>query len=424
MKRRDLLKHAASAGLAVPLAARPASSTHATAATRPARSSLDDLPDGPTVREAWVARLTRIAEPVLTHLAAGTLKRAMPVEGSADRRAVTHLEAFGRTLAGVALWLDLLVDDTAEGRTRARLARLAGDALRKATDPGSPDALNFSEGSQPLVDAAFLAHAIVRAPRTLWDSIEPKTRARVVAALAATRRITPGYNNWLLFSAMVEAALCRAGEPWDALRVDYALRQHEAWYKGDGVYGDGPPFHWDYYNSFVIQPMLLDVLAVCGGEREAWRAMPAPVAARARRYASIQERLVAPDGSFPPVGRSIAYRCGAFQLLAQMALRRELPDDVPPAQARAALDAVIRRTLDAPDTFDAEGWLRIGLCGHQPGIGERYISTGSLYLAATAFLPLGLPAADAFWTGPGLAWTARRAWIGQPFPIDSALKEV
>ena len=33
------------------------------------------------------------------------------------------------------------------------------------------------------------------------------------------------------------------------------------WYKGDGVYGDGPPFHWDYYNSFVIQPMLLNILA-------------------------------------------------------------------------------------------------------------------------------------------------------------------
>jgi hypothetical protein len=424
MNRRDLLKHAATAGLAVPLAAHLASSSDAaTAAPSSARSTQDDLTDGRIVREAWVARLTRIAEPVLRHLAAGTLKRAMPVEGSADRRAVTHLEAFGRTLAGVAPWLDLPVDDTAEGRTRARLARLAGDALREATDPGSPDALNFSEGSQPLVDAAFLAHAIVRAPRTLWDSIEPKTRPRVAAALAATRRITPGYNNWLLFSAMVEAALCRAGEPWDALRVDYALRQHEAWYKGDGVYGDGPPFHWDYYNSFVIQPMLLDVLAVCGDRREAWRAMQAPVTARARRYAAIQERLVAPDGSFPPVGRSIAYRCGAFQLLAQMALRRELPDDVPPAQARAALDAVIRRTLDAPDTFDAEGWLRIGLCGHQPGIGERYISTGSLYLAATAFLPLGLPADDAFWTGPGLAWTARRAWRGQPFPIDSALKE-
>jgi hypothetical protein len=418
MNRRDLLKHAAAAGLTVPMAARAASWTGAAAAPTPR-----DLADGGAVRPAWAARLARIAEPVLTHLAAGTLKRAMPVEGGADRRAVTHLEAFGRTLAGLAPWLELPADDTAEGRSRARFARLASDALRQATDPGSPDALNFTEGGQPLVDAAFLAHAIVRAPRALWESLEPDTRSRVASALAATRRITPGYNNWLLFSAMIEAALCRAGEPWDALRVDYALRQHEAWYKGDGVYGDGPAFHWDYYNSFVIQPMLLDVLAVCGDTRDAWGAMHAPAAARARRYAAIQERLVAPDGSFPPIGRSIAYRCGAFQLLAQMALRRELPDDVRPAQARAALEAVIARTLDAPDTFDAEGWLRIGLCGHQPGIGERYISTGSLYLASTAFLPLGLPADDPFWTGPGLPWTARRAWSGQAFPIDAALKE-
>ncbi len=34
----------------------------------------------------------------------------------------------------------------------------------------------------------------------------------------------------------------------------------ESWYLGDGVYGDGPKFRWDYYNSFVIQPMYVDVL--------------------------------------------------------------------------------------------------------------------------------------------------------------------
>jgi hypothetical protein len=54
------------------------------------------------------------------------------------------------------------------------------------------------------------------------------------------------------------------------MRVDYALRQHHQWYKGDGAYGDGPYFHWDYYNSFVIQPMLLDVLGVCGSHYDEW----------------------------------------------------------------------------------------------------------------------------------------------------------
>jgi hypothetical protein len=205
------------------------------------------------------------------------------------------------------------------------------------------------------------------------------------------------------------------------VRVDYALRQHEQWYKGDGTYGDGPGFHWDYYNSFVIQPMLLDVLDVCGAANPAWEAMKENVRARARRYAAIQERLVAPDGSFPPVGRSLAYRCGAFQLLAQMALRQDLPAEVAPAQARGALTAVIRRTMEAPGTFDREGWLTIGFCGHQPGVGERYISTGSVYLCAVALLPLGLPPDDPFWSAPAVPWTSQRAFSGQPFPIDKAL---
>ena len=377
-------------------------------------------------RALWVGVMQKLADPVLNNLAGETLKQRMPVEqaAGAKREGVTHLEALGRLMAGIAPWLELPADASAEGQIRARYGSLARRAIDRAVDPKSKDFLNFTRERQPLVDAAFLAQGLLRAKTALRDALDPATKKNLVAALESTRVIAPPFNNWLLFAATVEAALATLGANWDRMRVDYALRQHQAWYKGDGVYGDGPLFHWDYYNSFVIQPMLLDVLAVCGDEREAWRAMQAPVAARARRYAAIQERLVAPDGSFPPVGRSIAYRCGAFQLLAQMALRRELPDDVPPAQARAALDAVIRRTLDAPDTFDADGWLRIGLCGHQPGIGERYISTGSLYLAATAFLPLGLRADDAFWTGPGLAWTARRAWSGQPFPIDSALKEV
>ncbi len=143
--------------------------------------------------------------------------------------------------------------------------------------------------------------------------------------------------------------------------------------------------------------------------------------ARARRYAAILERLVGPDGTFPAIGRSLAYRCGAFHLLAQMALRHALPDGVTPAQARGALTAVIRRSIDVPGTFDANGWLRIGLCGHQPGIGETYISTGSLYLCAVGLLPLGLPAADEFWSAAPQPWTSVRAWSGQPFPIDRAL---
>jgi len=102
-------------------------------------------------------------------------------------------------------------------------------------------------------------------------------------------------------------------------------------------------------------------------------------------------------------------------------LRRALPDGTSPSQVRGALTAVIRRTLEAPETFDSNGWLRIGLCGHQPGVGETYISTGSLYLCSVAFLPLGLDANDPFWSSPPQPWTSVKAWRGEPFPIDHAI---
>ena len=378
-----------------------------------------------TEREYWTSVASRLAEPVLTNLARGTLKARMPVEeaAGAGRASVTHLEAFGRLLAGIAPWLELPADASAEGRLRARYADLARQSLAAAVDPSSPDVMNFTKDRQPLVDAAFLAQGLLRAPRALRDTLDAVTRERLVRALESTRAIVPGFNNWLLFSATVEAGLFALGAAWDRMRVDYALRQHAQWYKGDGAYGDGPAFHWDYYNSFVIPPMLLDVLAAVGGESDAWKAMREPAQRRAQRYAAVQERMISPEGTFPVIGRSLAYRFGAFHALAQIALRRELPAEVAPAQVRGALTAIIRRSIEAPGTFDAAGWLTIGFAGHQPGAGERYISTGSVYLCAVGLLPLGLPPADPFWSDPPQPWTAQRAWSGQAFPIDKALAE-
>ena len=215
--------------------------------------------------------------------------------------------------------------------------------------------------------------------------------------------------------------LFRSGEPWDEARVDNAIREHQQWYLGDGVYGDGPRFHWDYYNSFVIQPMLLDVLRNIGAHSPRWRNLEADALQRAERYAAIQERLISPEGTFPAVGRSITYRTGAMQLLAQVALFGSLAAPLTGPRVRTALTAVMRRLLEAPGTFDEHGWLTIGFCGYQPHLGEDYISTGSLYLCSAVLLPLGLPQADAFWQGPAEDWTSRRLWRGEDAPADHAI---
>lgn len=377
-------------------------------------------------RAYWVETLTRIAEPVLENLAAGTLRANMPVEhkpgSEQDRSGVTHLEAFGRTMAGIAPWLALGEDETEEGRQRARFIDLSLKGLANAVNPESPDAMNFDRGGQPLVDAAFLSHAILRAPDILWARAEPTTREQLVQALRSSRSITPAYSNWILFSAMVEAALLKVGEDWDRVRVDLALRKMEEWYVGDGHFSDGPEFHWDYYNSFVIQPFMLDILALVQEGDERYADMFERQLAISKRYGEIQERLIGPDGTFPPIGRSVTYRFGAFQLLAQLALMRALPTSLSPAQVRTALTAVIRRVMQAPDMFDEQGWLRLGLYGAQPDLAEPYISTGSLYLNTTVFLPLGLPSNDPFWTLPPSDWTSKRIWAGEDLPADAALK--
>lgn len=183
-----------------------------------------EVPD----RAYWVNVLMRIATPLLESLSKGELTKNMPVESwpgrEADRRKVTYLEAFGRLMAGMSPWLELGADQTAEGQVRKRFIELAQRSMKMAVDPKSPDFMNFNDGGQPLVDAAFLAHAILRAPHVLWEQLDRTTKAQVVAAMKSTRTITPGYNNWLLFSAMVEAFLLFAGEQHDAMLAQMSLQ--------------------------------------------------------------------------------------------------------------------------------------------------------------------------------------------------------
>lgn len=385
--------------------------------------------DGSRDRAFMIKSMIRIANPVLTALSENKLHQLMPVEEVASgRKEFTHLEAFGRLLAGMAPWLELGPADTKEGRLREKYILLARKCLHNATDPGGPDFMNFDRGAQPLVDAAFLTQALLRAPRQLWDPLDAVTKENILAALRSTRVIKPYNSNWLFFSAIIEAGLLRLTGSCEMQPVKKAVDSFMyRWYKGDGVYGDGDVFHWDYYNSYVIQPMFLEVLQTLitsgRGDTSSYRKDYTLVLKRAKRYAYILESLISPEGTYPPLGRSLAYRFGAFQLLSQVALMQELPHQISPQQVRAALYAVIKRQLRAPGTFDKNGWLQIGMAGHQPAIAESYISTGSLYLCSEAFLILGLPPENAFWRGRDEDWTAKQIWDGRNISIEHAIDQ-
>ncbi|MBR7096635.1 MAG: DUF2264 domain-containing protein, partial [Alistipes sp.] len=354
-------------------------------------------------RQYWVNTMLRIVTPVYENLANETLRKNMPVEvndgsNTGKRADVSHLEALGRSFNGIAPWLNLGDDTNREGEQRRAMTQLVVKAITNAVNPSSPDYMPFDgPGTQPLVDAAFFAEGLLRSKDVIWPMLDSQTRQRIIDELKRSRKIRAWENNWLLFSATVEAALLQFTGECDFSKIKYALDRHNEWYKGDGWYGDGPAFHLDYYNSYVIQPMLVDVTAVVkenadkGEEYATYGAMYDKYVKRMARFAAQQEMLISPEGTFPMLGRSCGYRYGAFQALAHTSLLGTLPKGVSPAQVRSALTAVIKRQT-VKSMFDAEGWLTLGFCGHQPDVAENYVSTGSAYLCCFVFLPLGLPA--------------------------------
>ena len=380
-------------------------------------------------RELWAGILYQMAAPVLSNMSEGKLQENMLVELSPtwdgrDKR-VTYMECFGRLMAGLAPWLSLPDDDTAEGIQRKQLREWALKSYAQSVDPESKDYLLWRKEGQPLVDAAYIAESFLRGYDALWVPLDDLTKQRYIAEFQQLRRVDPPYTNWLLFSSTVECFLKKAGAQTDYYRITSALRKVDEWYVGDGWYSDGENFDFDYYNSFVIHPMYVECLEVMtnGGKQNIWNVKGGnfPNALkRMQRFGMILERFVSPEGTFPVFGRSITYRTGVLQPLALLSLRGWLPKELPAGQVRAAMTAVIQRMFGDNRNFNVEGYLTLGFNGSQPNISDWYTNNGSLYLASLAFLPLGLPADAPFWTDAPQPWTSKKAWGGEDFPKDHA----
>ncbi|MGE5520179.1 MAG: DUF2264 domain-containing protein [Candidatus Dadabacteria bacterium] len=383
--------------------------------------------DGLKERKEWLGYMDKIARPVLSNLAQDRLKEKMPVQLSKridnkeNRSKVAYLEAFGRVLAGISPWLNVEGGSKEEIALRNQYRTWTLKAIANAVNPNAKDYMKWT-GGQPLVDASFFALGLVRAP-WLWEHLDTAAKINVIEALKQTRATVPGYTNWILFSGMIEAFFCKYGYDYDPLRIEYDIREFsQHWYVGDGMFSDGMQFHNDYYNSYVIQPYLATILSAVSKKTNSYNQFADRLKRISSRYAELQERMVNTDGSFPVIGRSITYRGGAFHLLADISLRKQLPSSLPAAQVRSALGAVIRKTLQPASTFTKDGWLSIGVYGEQQDLADGYITTGSEYLCTTIFLPLGLSAEDEFWSAPAMPWTAVKVWTGMDTtPADHAL---
>ena len=96
-----------------------------------------------TEREYWCQEAWKMAQPVLENMAKGELQKNMKTEFSPSfdnrNRKVVYMETFGRLMAGIAPWLSLPDDDTAEGQQRRQLREWALASYKNSVDPDSPD---------------------------------------------------------------------------------------------------------------------------------------------------------------------------------------------------------------------------------------------------------------------------------------------
>jgi hypothetical protein len=413
MERRHFIKTTGAIGLAAVLPANSYASRN---------SENQQIASGKDDRKFQAQLLYRMAKPVLRNLANGQLRKNMPVEvspaGNPNSRYVSFLEGFCRLTAGTSLWLALPDDNTPESGQRKQLREWTLQGMVHAFDPSSPDYLEM-KGQQGLVEAAFLTNGLIRNPK-LWEPLDNETKRRFIGELKNLRQVKPYENNWVLFAAMTEIFLLSIGEEYNIERIETAINKIISWYIGDGWYSDGPAFHMDYYNSYVMQTMLVEILDIWVNRmKKMEQSVYETALKRMQRYSEFIERFISPEGAFPAFGRSIAYRTGVFQSLGLLAYMDKLPVQITPAQVRCGITAVMRRMFADKNNFDKDGFLRLGFVGYQPNITDGYSRTGSLYLASVGFLQLGLPASHEFWSAPPADWTAKKVWSGQEFSKDN-----
>jgi hypothetical protein len=246
-----------------------------------------------------VKYLFRVVDPVLQAGARGGLAAEVPLslsrQSNRNRHAYRVLEALSRVLLGISPWLESshpLPDEELALRDKYRALAVASLNHLELAD--------FTPGFFIQSETGFLSAALLRAPKELWAKVSPSARATIVQGLRhvlATH--SPVLNNWLWFRASSEAFLIKNGfeTPLNGTGVLKAFQRFNLWYLGEGMYSDGPAFHFDYYNSFVVHPLAMDVSFALNGTHwidSSWLDL---FLRRAQMFGVVLERMVSPEGA-------------------------------------------------------------------------------------------------------------------------------
>ncbi len=387
------------------------------------------------MRNQWLSILLQITNPVINGFINKDIKSIFPIHFSAhlskdDKRRnqteIVFIELFSRTLLGISILFQ-----NEESIYKNNLNDLFQNVLFmiNTTFSGYLDFYHSSITDQLIVEMANCALAFIRAPY-LWNSLHPLIKNNILKIMYySITKFKPHMNNWLLFEALIEIFLYKNQKIKILNKTLLNIRVIESYYIGDGWYKDGPLFHMDFYNSYVILPFLITIyqeLHLLNYQNNGilFKNLYQKTLLKIQKHSEFLERLIGIDGSFPIFGRSAVYRSAVFHALVTNVYISELPQTLSYGQVRAGLNAVIINMFqnEKIKIVDEHGFLTFGFSGFQPQLADEYSNSGSVYFALLIFMPLGLDENNIFWSSNEEDWSQKKLYNGNSINRDKSIK--
>jgi hypothetical protein len=346
-------------------------------------------------REHWAGAADRMLLALRPYASADHARIDLPGQSSRYGPDSDSLEAFARTFLLAAIRLRGSSGDDPHG-----FAEWYARGLVAGTKAGGwprPDQLDQSK-----VEACSIALGLHLSRPWLWDRLGHGEQQRVIAWLGTVIGQKYPPINWVWFQIVVETFLRSVDGPWWAGDIESGLLVHEALYRRDGWYSDGPERSYDHYGGWALHvyPLLWADMApdLCPAElRVAWRE-------RLSRFLDDAVLLVGADGSPLLQGRSLIYRFAAAAPFWVGAMTGATT--LSPGTLRRASSGMLRH-FESHGVPDERGLLNLGWHHEWPAMAQAYSGPGSPYWATKGMLGLALGADHPVWTA-----------VEEPLPVE------
>ena len=329
-----------------------------------------------------------------------------------DRRglpdSVDAIESFARIASAWGAWLR----NPANPATikfqdhEVDVERLLRQALLDGTNSSNPYTYwgDIEHMDQRIVESADIAVTIWLSRERVFNKMTATEQEQIIAWLAQVDGKGTYTDNWILFTAMVQAVRHHLGFPSPEDDLDNRLLQIGEFYRGDGWYVDGPTDEFELYNAWMFGWHYLLWTWIDGDRRPDHRQQ---VLERGRSFIDGFLHFFGANGSYPAWGRSIVYRFAALAPFAIGHFLKIAPGD--PGLLRRVSSGCIRYFYDR-GLFDPDDhFVRQGYHGDFPPAGEAYISPGSPYWCCHGLFALTFDRADPFWTATESSLPVERA---------------